>query len=228
MLVFKNPAYNRLLSIATNVAMVVPISEIFRQHHNKHHQELGNDQLDVDVPTDVEVAFVGNSPLRKALWLMFNMIILPARSMSRLPVHVDRYLILNWVVCIIFGFLSLLYSRSTSVFLFLSLINSQGLHPANTRQVQRHIFNGDEVMRASGDRPTTYSYYGWGNLLTLNVGYHVEHHDFNRIPWSKLPQLRRIAGKKWYPDQCAYHGRGFPELLNFVFNRKISLADFAQ
>lgn len=228
MLVFKTPAYNRLLSIATNVAMVVPISEIFRQHHNKHHRELGNEDFDVDVPTDFEVKFVGNSSLRKALWLMFNMIILPARSMMRLPVQVDKYLILNWIACIGFGLSALAYSRSTALFLILSLLNSQGLHPANTRQVQRHIYNGEQSMRTSEERPTTYSYYGIGNMFTLNVGYHVEHHDFNRIPWTKLPELRRIAGKKWYPDETAYHGRGIAELLNFVTNPNISLADFAQ
>ncbi|CDF38298.1 sphingolipid delta-4 desaturase [Chondrus crispus] len=228
MLVFRNPVYNRLLSIATNVAMIVPISEIFRQHHSKHHRNLGNDEFDVDVPTDYEISLVGNSPLRKALWLMFNMIILPTRSMMRLPVIVDRFLVLNWVACISFGLSSFLYSRSTFLFFVLSLLNSQGLHPANTRQVQRHIYNGDKNMRTTDDRPTTYSYYGIGNWVTLNVGYHVEHHDFNRIPWTRLPELRRIAGDKWYPDETAYHGRGIPELLNFVMNPNISLADFAQ
>lgn len=228
MLVFKNPAYNRLLSIATNVAMLVPISEIFRQHHFKHHRQLGNDEFDVDVPTDFEINLVGNSSVRKALWLAFNMIILPARSMMRLPVHVDRFLILNWVACIGCGLGAFLYSRSTLLFLALSLLQSQGLHPANTRQVQRHIYNGEDSMRTAEERPTTYSYYGIGNMFTLNVGYHVEHHDFNRIPWTKLPELKAIAGQKWYPDECAYHGRGFPELLNFVTNKNISLADFAQ
>ena len=39
----------------------------------------------------------------------------------------------------------------------------------------------------------TYSYYGWLNILTWNVGYHNEHHDFPYVAWSKLPALKKAA-----------------------------------
>lgn len=228
-LVFRNAGYNRILSLLANSVMLIPISEIFRQHHHKHHQKLGNDSFDVDVPTPAEIRWVGNSAPRKALWLTFNMIILPVRSMFRLPVDIDAYLIANWIVCLGLGAASLFYSPPSFVFLIMSALNSQGFHPANTRQVQRHIYNGDEKMvSANGEeRPGTYSYYGPVNLLTLNVGYHVEHHDFCSIPWTKLPALRRIAGEKWYPTPAAHTGRGLSELLNFVLNENITLSDFA-
>lgn len=42
--------YDRLISIAANTVMLVPISEIFRQHHNSHHIMLG----DVSVESSTE------------------------------------------------------------------------------------------------------------------------------------------------------------------------------
>jgi sphingolipid 4-desaturase/C4-monooxygenase len=229
MLVFACPCYNRVLGILTNMIMIMPLSEIFMQHHNAHHKNLGNDEFDVDVPTDFEIDLIGNSTIGKAFWLTFNMIILPVRSVMRLPVKVNRFLILNWVVCLSFGALILFCSRQSFVYLLLSLLQSQGLHPANSRQVQRHIFNGDEAMRvANPNRPPTYSYYGRGNKLTLNVGLHVEHHDFPYIAWTRLPELRSIAGEQWYPTASSHPHRGFSEIINFIINRNISLADFAQ
>ncbi|KAI8470381.1 MAG: fatty acid desaturase-domain-containing protein [Monoraphidium minutum] len=228
-LVFKSPSANRLLSIFTNMVMVAPLSEVFKQHHGAHHMNLGNPEKDVDVPYEVEIALVGRSAPAKMLWLALNMIILPARSLTKLPVYTDKFLILNWVVCLGFGATVAYLSLPSFMFLILSLLNSQGLHPANTRQVQRHVFNGDEKMRArTAGRPRTYSYYGAANLWSLNVGYHLEHHDFSRVPGTRLPELRRIAGEKWYPSGAAHCHRGLGELLNFVFNRNITLADFAR
>ena len=203
-------------------------AQVFKQHHGAHHMMLGTEDKDVDVPFEFEIRLVGNSPLRKALWLTFNMIILPARSLTKLPVLTDKFLILNWVACIGFGATMAALSRPAFLFLILSLLNSQGLHPANTRQVQRHVHNGDPKMRPAANHPRTYSYYGWANLLTLNVGYHLEHHDFARVPGTRLPQLRAIAGEKWYPSSKAHGSRGLSELVNFVMNPNITLADFAR
>jgi sphingolipid delta-4 desaturase len=67
----------------------------------------------------------------------------------------------------------------------------------------------------------TTSYYGWLNVLCYNVstcvllcdrwtlavdashfpqvGYHNEHHDFPSVPWTRLPELHRIAREFYDP-----------------------------
>jgi len=226
---------NRLLGIVCNVVMVVPIAEIFRQHHNIHHQTLGDITKDVDVPLRSEVKFVGNSRVWKALWLTFNIFVLPIRSMKKLPVIWGPFMVLNWVLCIGFGVVVLATYPAGFVYLILGTILSQSIHPANARQVQRHIrqFNDDRTDKCTNDIPldtrkmNTFSYYGPMNAITLNVGYHVEHHDFGNIAWTRLPELRKIVGDKWYPTNYAYNSRGIMDIMTFVLDDDITLAGFA-
>lgn len=220
--------YDRLISIAANTVMLFPISEIFRQHHNSHHIMLGDYHDDVDVPCRWEVEFVGNSTWKKAIWLTFNMVFLPIRSLHKLEVKWNKYVVLNWVVCLSAFAAVLLVSPKAWAFLFLSLLFSQGAHPANARQLQRHFWQGDEAMaiNAHGGAAHTFSYYGWSNFFFLNVGFHNEHHDFSQVPWTKLPQLRAMVGDKWYPDTAAYKSRGIFDVYSFIFDPKCSLANF--
>jgi len=234
---------NRLLGILVNSVMLIPISEIFRQHHNTHHLTLGDPETDVDVPLRSEVNFIGNSRILKAVWLCFNMFFLPYRSMKKLPVHWNRYMVLNWVSSIGLGLVLLYYCVPACVYLLVGSILSQSIHPSNARQVQRHIrqFKDDRIEyntkepNTTGAPPpplqerkmNTFSYYGWQNMFTLNVGYHVEHHDFANIAWPQLPELRRIAGEKWYPTNYAYNSRGVLDIMQFVLDDDITLAGFA-
>jgi len=228
---------NRLLGIICNSVMLVPISEIFRQHHNIHHNTLGDMGTDVDVPLRSEVKFVGNSRILKALWLSLNMFILPYRSMKKLPVVWNVFMVFNWVSSIGLGIALLFTYPPALVYLLVGTILSQSIHPSNARQVQRHIrqFKDDRIdaKEAEGKfvplerrKMNTFSYYGYMNALTLNVGYHVEHHDFANISWTKLPELRRIAGEKWYPTDYAYHSRGIFDIMQFVLDDEITLAGF--
>jgi sphingolipid delta-4 desaturase len=49
----------------------------------------------------------------------------------------------------------------------------------------------------------TYNYYGIMNFFNLNLGYHMEHHDFPWIPWNQLPKVHAIA-KEFY-DTVPFH-----------------------
>lgn len=87
--------------------------------------------------------------------------------------------VLNLVCQLTFDGLLLYYSGGKAlVYLLLSTFVGGGMHPMAGHFIAEHyvFLKGQE----------TYSYYGPLNLLTWNVGYHVEHHDFPRIPGCKL------------------------------------------
>merc|ERR1711916_400629 len=67
----------------------------------------------------------------------------------------------------------------------------------------------------------TASYYGPLNALTWNVGYHNEHHDFPYIPWSRLPELRKIGSK--YYDKLPYHKIWTGALWHFLMSPDVTM-----
>jgi sphingolipid 4-desaturase/C4-monooxygenase len=50
--------------------------------------------------------------------------------------------------------------------------------------------------------------------IILNVGYHNEHHDFSKVPWTRLPEIKAAAPE--YYNNLYYHTSVFAILLDFL------------
>jgi len=223
--IYAKISHNRLLGIMVNLVFApIPLTEIFRQHHTMHHLHLGNYVNDVDVPLETECNIVGNSSVRKFLWVLFNPLILPLRSLFKVEVKWDMWVVANWVSCFGLGGILLYFFPPAAIYLFLSFVISQSFHPSNARMFQRHVRG---TIKRDLEAPNTYSYYGAWNWVTLNVGYHREHHDFPNISWTRLPELRAIAGEKWYPSKNSHSERDMSTIWNFITSDDFYLSHFS-
>lgn len=216
-LVLRTTAQNRAVIVLANLPAVVPGGMGFRHYHLLHHQFLGEPRGDPDVAMPWEAGFVGASPLRKFMWLLllplFYGLIHLMQARKHLPV--DRWLAANiaatlccaLAVLLLFGWCSLLY-------LALSVYFAVGPHPTGAHILQEHI-------HFAGESYATASYYGPINALSLNHGFHLEHHDFANIPGPRLAKLSRLA-PEYYEGRFAHRSR-LATLWQFVFDRRVTL-----
>jgi len=215
-LAFRRPWANKLLGILANLPSVVPSAIGFRNFHLLHHRYQGELAWDADLAGSKEAAWVGRSPLRKAIWLLAFPFI---EGLVR-PIRVHRINVLepwslfNASLSVGAGVLVwALWGPWAFVYLIVSLFFSIGLHPYGGRWIQEH-YMVDPVQE-------TYSYYGKGNFVTLNVGYHNEHHDFMMIPWTRIRKVKEIAPE--YYDSLVSHRSWTRLVIRFIFDRELTL-----
>jgi len=195
-LAFQKPLHNRLLGCFANLPTVVPHFSMFQKYHMEHHQYQGVEGIDADIPSVWEGEFFTNS-LKKAIWMFIQPMFYITRPFFVKPKTPGFWEAINWGTSLSVDFLILYYLGSKPlVYLFLSSFLGCGLHPVAGHFIAEHyvFIKGQE----------TYSYYGPLNLICFNVGYHNEHHDFPRIPGSRLPQVREIA-KEFYETLPSYN-----------------------
>ncbi|PAV55895.1 hypothetical protein WR25_13811 [Diploscapter pachys] len=207
----KYPLRNRFFGFFANLPIGVPISVSFKKYHVEHHRYLAEDGLDTDLPTELE-AHLFTSPFRKLIWLLFQPLFYAFRPLivyRKAPTDLE---ILNAVVqisfdlCILyfFGWRSLLY-------LIYGTLIAMGWHPSAGHFISEHYaFKEDQE---------TYSYTGPWNLVTFNVGYHVEHHDMPYIPGRNLPLVAKIAPE--FYDNLEVHHSMTKILWDFIFDPKL-------
>lgn len=215
-LIFKGSVANRWAGIFAGLPLVVPAAMGFRAFHLLHHRYQGEMDFDADLAGPREAAWVGSSPIRKMIWLLlfavFEGVVRPAR-VKKVDL-LSRWGLTNLVVEVVFMVaIFWAFGAMAVVYLFLSLLFSIGLHPFGARWIQEHY-----VFKEGQE---TYSYYGPLNKLTFNVGFHNEHHDLMMVPWSKLPEVKRIAPE--FYDSLMFHRSWTGLLVRFIFDRKVTL-----
>lgn len=214
-LIFKRKTLNTLAGILANVPSVIPSSVSFKRYHLKHHSFQGVYELDADIPSVWEAKLIGNSPFRKAMWLLLFPLFQMLRPFRiRAMSLMDRWVALNMAIVFAVDVMVVLTLGTTALlYLVAAVFFSVGLHPVGARWIQRHWLVDDEQ--------ETYSYYGLMNALAFNVGYHNEHHDFPSVPWNRLPRLKDAAPE--YYEELMSHTSWTRLLLRFVFDRRLSL-----
>ncbi|CAH0481942.1 unnamed protein product [Peronospora belbahrii] len=209
---FRKPLYNKLLGLVANLPLCVPSSISFKRYHLDHHRYQGEDGLDVDLPTELEAQFF-TTKTRKLVFVLFQLFFYGLRPFLVNPKVPGGWEYLNSFVCGCYNVLIYCYGGLAGVgYLLLSTIFGCGLHPVAGHFIAEHyeFLLGYE----------TYSYYGILNLVTFNVGFHNEHHDFPFIPGSRLHQVRAMAPE--FYDQLPYHTSWIKVMFDYVMNDKIT------
>jgi sphingolipid 4-desaturase/C4-monooxygenase len=208
---------NNVTMIICNLPIVFPAAISFKFFHRKHHAQMGEVYADPDLASPWENRLFGHSVIGKMTWLLFFAVFQSLRTIRFAGIDfggLRPWLALNWAaqlsfdvaVLYFFGWKSLVFMTASSLF-------AVGLHPVGARWIAEHF--------AVVPTQETYSYYGRGNAVILNVGYHNEHHDFPSIPWQRLPQLRAAAPE--FYESLWYHMSYSRLIWDFIWNPAFTL-----
>eukprot|EP00252_Welwitschia_mirabilis_P018006 TRINITY_DN40150_c0_g1_i1.p1 TRINITY_DN40150_c0_g1~~TRINITY_DN40150_c0_g1_i1.p1 ORF type:complete len:326 (-),score=46.94 TRINITY_DN40150_c0_g1_i1:182-1159(-) len=184
-LAFSKPLYNRLLGIFANLPVGIPMSITFQKYHLEHHRYQGVDGIDMDIPSHAEGHLVRNT-FSKIVWVLLQLFFYAFRPLFLNPKPPGLWEASNFIVQLSFDvFLIVNFGWRSFAYLILATFLGGGMHPMAGHFISEHyVFQKGQE---------TYSYYGPLNLLTWSVGYHNEHHDFPRIPGSRLHKVKDIA-----------------------------------
>jgi len=203
-------ALNRAAGIITNFCTGVPFSISFRRYHLDHHAYQGSTTQDADLPVPVEMTlFQGTcGKLSYMVTQLFWYAVRPSIGMGK---QISLWEIINILVQLGFntwvvqrwGWGPMIYLLCSNAFFY--------IHVCGGHFIAEHyeFVEGFE----------TYSYTGSCNLFNLNVGYHIEHHDFTGIAWSRIWKVRELA-PEWY-KHLPTHTSYARVIYNYIFHPDI-------
>mmetsp|Transcript_2288 Transcript_2288/g.2952 ORF Transcript_2288/g.2952 Transcript_2288/m.2952 type:complete len:354 (-) Transcript_2288:12-1073(-) len=208
----KKLLHNRLLALFASLPLGIPIAMSFKRYHMEHHRFQGEDEVDVDVPTEWEGMFF-TSRAKKALWVFLQPAFYSLRPLVVSPKSPTMWEGIDYATTIVFdAMIWYCYGTSGLIYLIGGLILGFGLHPSAGHLISEHI-----VMSKGHE---TFSYYGPLNWVMTDVGYHNEHHDFPFVPGSRLHRLMQIAPEVY--GQMPHYHSWVKVIYDFIMDPKIS------
>lgn len=216
---------NRLFELILNLPLLIPFAATYKVFHLDHHRYQGVDQVDTDLPTESEAKFWCNKSypyplqcLMKCGFLATNLAAYGLRPVSQRPENVVKVrltvpYILNHVCQVLFTYAMYHFFGINSVLYLLTGLLLSGIHPTAGHFLAEHYPFENTLEKYQLDAPIeTYSYYGIFNYVLYNGGYHIEHHDFLKIPFHNLPKLRQIAPEFYPPEMEVKSYTGAPPI----------------
>lgn len=205
------PLVNRLLAIFINTGLPFPIAASFRRYHLIHHAYQGVDEKDPDLPMEWEYRFIKGNWFLKLTWVFCygGLYVIRGIAMFK-PLTFWEYVNIAYVLSIdllVFHF----WGARALGYLVLSMWLGYGLHPGAAHFIQEHY--------TFEDGQETYSYYGILNKFFINIGYHTEHHDFMQVPWSRLPEIKKLAPE--FYEGLACHTSWVWMHVMFIFSEQL-------
>ncbi|WWC92236.1 uncharacterized protein L201_007190 [Kwoniella dendrophila CBS 6074] len=213
-LAFKSIKANKILAIIANLAIGIPYAMAFKGYHIEHHKFLGEDGIDTDLPSKFE-ALILNNVAGKIFFSTFQILFYALRPGFIRSQKPTIWHAINAITIIAFDVILVkCLGWKPLIYLIMSSFFAGSLHPCAAHFIAEHyLMNGplptkedssaqegnDDDWLIKGLAQETTSYYGWLNILCYNVGYHNEHHDFPSVPWTKLPELHKMASEFYDP-----------------------------
>ena len=123
------PGANRILGFIANLPLGLPSSITFKKYHIDHHKYQGDELIDCDLPTEIEVKLF-SSKIGKFFFILLQPLFYALRPLIVLPKPVHLLEVANLVIQLTFDFLIYYYFGGKSLaYLFLGTLLGLGLHP---------------------------------------------------------------------------------------------------
>ncbi|CAL1708763.1 unnamed protein product [Somion occarium] len=213
-LAFKGVKANKALAIFANLPIGIPYSTAFKKYHIEHHKALGEDGVDTDLPTRLELICL-NNVLGKVFFATFQILFYALRPGFVRSQELTQWHFLNLVVQLVFDYVLITnFGIRPFIYLLASSFFAGSLHPLSGHFIAEHYL-------WDGLAQETYSYYGPLNVLAYNVGYHNEHHDFPAVAWTRLPALRELAPE--FYDTLPSHPSWPMVIINFIRDPEVGI-----